>query len=406
MTKRVWSALCACAIVAGMLVGCKEDPPPSLYDATAASGPQPKIAAIAPAGGGLAGVTSLTITGENFNTVPANNLVFFDDVVAPVLQATATQLQLKAPILIKDSIKVKIAVLRSDLYSTPYLYNLTAATDEKFGGISASDEVVSIEADTAGNIFASMLVSGVGSGVWKFSPEGVQGAAAYSPAFSSGVASWRGMKFGAGGAIFCVAGRAIIFRIPPGGGASAVWTSGSGLTNLNDLDFDQNGNMWAGGGPATSIFRIKQDKTVQAFPFVGTVRSVRVYNGYLYVGGKRDSLEKVWRFQISGDNLGTEEEYFNVSSVYGANSSGVYGLSFDTDGDMYVGTDAAAGILLVHPNKASEPYYPGLLKPSTTYLTWGKGAFLFQARGGTVNTKTMVKINTLKTSAPYFGRTL
>jgi hypothetical protein len=195
-----------------------------------------------------------------------------------------------------------------------------------------------------------------------------------------------------------------VFRIPPGGGPVAVWLSGGGLSSLSDLDFDANGNIWAGGVGATSVFRVKPDKSVQAFPFVGDVRSVRVYNGYLYVGGKRDSLEKVWRFAITGDNLGAEEEYFNVSSVYGANSFGVYGLTFDTDGNLYVGTNASAGILLVKPNKSSESYYTGVVSGNTVYLTWGKGSNLFQ--GKVVTTKTIVKINTQKASAPYYGRSL
>jgi hypothetical protein len=404
MKTRQLLALLAVALLAGLLIGCTEEPPPSLYDSNYVSGPQPKVTAIAPATNALAGVTTLTITGENFNSDPAKNMVFFGAATAKLSSATATQLILKAPVVIGDSIKVKVAVQGADLFSTPYLYKLEAPTEDKFGNFGANDEVASMDCDTAGNVFVSMLSSGLGTGVWRFTPDGTKGTTVYSNPFSGAVGSWKGMKFGPGGAIFCVAARAIVFRIPPGGGNAAVWVSGSGLSNLNDLDFDASGNIWTSGTAAASIFRIKQDKSVQAFPFVGTVRAVRVYNGYLYVGGLRDSLEKVWRFPITGDNLGTEEEYFNVSGVYGANSFGVYGLAFDTNGNMYIGTDAADGILLVNSAKQGSPYYPGILSAATVYLTWGKGANLFQGKGGT--TKTIVKINTQKASAPYYGRTL
>jgi hypothetical protein len=301
-------------------------------------------------------------------------------------------------------VKVKIAVAGADLFSSTYTYSLGLPAENKFGNLGANDEVASLDCDTAGNVYASMLNSGLGVGVWKFAPDGTKGVAAYSNAFSTSVGSWKGMKFGPGGAIYCVAARAIIFRIPAGGGNAAVWTSGSGLSNLNDLDFDANGNMWTSGTAATSIFRVKQDKSVQAFAFVGTVRSVRVYNGYLYVGGRRDTLEKVWRFPITGDNLGTEEEYFSLSGYYGQTASGIYGLAFDTNGNLYVGTDASDGIVLVNSSKQGSAYYPGILSAASVYLTWGKGSNLFQGRGGT--TKTIVRINTQKTSAPYYGRTL
>jgi hypothetical protein len=404
MTTKLLLALLACALIGGIFFGCKEDAPASLFDPNYVSGPQPKVTSIDPPANALAGVTTLTINGSNFSAVAGNNLVFFDKVLVPVLQASTTQLQVTAPILPKDSIQVKVAVQKADLFSDVVYYKLNLAADEKFGNFGASEEPVAVECDTAGNAYVSMLASGLGIGIKKFTAAGVRSD--YSPAFSGAVASWRGMKFGPGGALFCVAGRAIIFRVPAGGGASAVWLS-SGLTNLADLDFDQSGNIWTGGPSATSIFRVKQDKTVQSFPFVGTVRSVRVYNNFLYVGGKRDSLEKVWRFPIDGTgNLGAEEEYFNLSSLYGANSYGVTALTFASDGDLFIGTDGPAGIVVVHPNKSYAPMYPGIIIGQSASLTWGKGFDLFQSRVGTPGPKTIVKINALKTGAPYYGRTL
>jgi hypothetical protein len=408
MTTRVLFFLLCCAVVVLLQPGCKTDPPPGLYDPSYVSGPQPKVTSIDPAANALAGVTALTINGSNFSATPGNNLVFFDNVRVSLTSATTTQLKFKAPILPKDSIKVKVAVQGSDLFSEVFLYNLGLAADEKFGNFASGEEPVGMDCDASGNLYVSMLANGLGIGVKKFTTAGLRSD--YSPAFSGAVASWRGMKVGSGGAIFAVAARAIVFRIPPGGGAAGVWTSGSGLGNLYDLDFDANGNLWT-GGPSTAsgagIFRIRPDKAVRAFQFAGTVRSVRVFNGYLYVGGKRDSLEKVWRYPfVATDSLGAEEEYFNVSTRYGANTFGVYAITFSNDGDLYVGTDAPDGILLVHPDKSSEPYYPGIITPHTVAMAWGSGSRLYQSRGGLSTTKTVVDINALKTGAPYYGRTL
>ncbi len=403
MTGKAFFLVLTVGLILAGFPGCAEDPPPSLYDQNYTSGPQPIVTSISPTEA-LAGVTMLTITGSNFSPVPGNNIVLFDKTVVPVLQASATQLQLRAPNLPKDSIRVKVAVLRSDLYSESVLYRLSLAADETFGNFAPSEEPVSVECDAQGNVYVSMLASGQGIGVKRFTPAGSR--TDYSPAFSTTVASWRGMKIGPAGAIFAVAARPIIFRIPPGGGSSAIWLSGSGLANLYDLDFDANGNIWA-GGPTTNVFRIKQDKSVKAFPFVGTVRSVRVFNNYLYVGGKRDSLEKVWRFPlIAPDSLGAVEEYFNLSDMYGANSFGVFGLTFDSEGGMYIGTDAPAGIVLVKADKSYGELYPGVLSGQTLYLAWGDGFNLYQSRSGTAPSKTIVKINTLKNGAPYYGRFL
>jgi len=403
MITRLTILVLGLALILGSL-GCQKEAPASLYDPNYVSGPQPKITSLNPPALGLAGVTSITIAGQNFSTVPANNLVIFDAVQATVLQASATQLVVRAPNLISDTIKVKVGVFRSDLFSNSVSYKLVAAAPD-FGNFKASEVPYAVECDSAGNIYVSLTESGLGSGVKKYTPAGVR--TDYSPPFSTSVGVWRGMKFGPGRAIYSVASRNIIFQIPAGGGASSPWLIGGGLSNLSDLDFDQNGNIWTGGPGATSVFRVKQDKSVQGFPFTGTVRAVRVYNNYLYVGGKRDSLEKVWRFPIgSTGDLGPEEEYFNLSTLYGANSFGVTAITFSSDGDMYVGTDGPDGIVLVHPGKTSEPLYPGIIKPVSSAFAWGKGADLFVSRTGTTAAQTLVDVNTQKASAPYYGRTL
>jgi hypothetical protein len=348
----------------------------------------------------------------NFDPDPTRNLVFFDNILVPVLQAGTTQLLVKAPDLPKDSISVKIGVYRSYLYSDAVLYRLSAAALE-IGNFQPTETPVGVECDTAGNAYVSIAGVPVStSGVFKITRSGDRSL--YSPLFSPTVATWRSMKFGPGGALFCVSARNILFRIPPGGGTSAIWLSGNstnGLTALYDFDFDQDGNIWAAGPtPGTSeankIFRVAQDQTVTGFPFVGFIRAIRVFNRCVYAGGRRGSTEKVWRFPIiAPDSLGTEEEYFDFSAVY---TFGIINsITFDADGNLYIGTDANDGIVIVHPTKASEPLYPGVIQPATASLTWGAGADLFQSRTSSATVvAALVKVNTLKTGAPYYGRLL
>jgi hypothetical protein len=402
MRSNVSAGLVALMMATFWVTGCEEEAPPSAYDPSVTGGPKPVITGIDPQGSALANVTTLTIHGQNFSAVPAENLVFFDVTAATVTTASATQLQMKAPNLVKDSIAVKVAVQGSQLFSSTMIYKLDAAALD-FGNFQSGEAPAGVECDVAGNVYVSIASSQATlTGVKKITPAGDRSD--YSPPFTSSVSNWRNMRFGPGGVMFCVAGRSIIFSIPAGGGNSAIWLSGSGLTSLYDLDFDSQGNIWA-VGPSGSVCRVRQDKNVKTFPFIGTIRAARVYNGYLYVGGKRDSLEKVWRFPIvSSDSLGPVEEYFNLSSLYGANSFGVQTLTFAADGDMYIGTDAADGIVVVHPDGTSEPLYPGVIQSACTVLSWGSGNEAYQARTGSA--PTLVKINLQKAGAPYYGRTL
>jgi len=146
---------------------------------------------------------------------------------------------------------------------------------------------------------------------------------------------------------------------------------------LFDLDFDGDKNIWAGGNN-TNIFRVEPNKTVTTYPFVGAVRSLRVYNGFLYFSAKTDAGDKIWRAQISGAGLGTPEVYFDFGAFY-PNASAL-GITFSSDGVLFIGTDGPARIVVVQATKAhGAPYmtYSALVSPACNSFAWGSGENLY-----------------------------
>jgi len=391
--------LLSLAFLVFLFVSCESNPstPNLYYDTDLTSAPTPTITSISPTTGMLAGVTTITITGTNFSTVKEQNLVYFDSKVAAVTQASTTQLVMTAPNYPKDSITVKVAVYKADKFSNSVTVKLAAAV-AIFGDLGVFDEPYGIACDSAGNLYVSITTSGIGAGVKKFTPAGVRSD--YAP---SGGIRFAALKFGPSGFLYASRGLAAIYRIPPGGPATIWMGPSSGIGAIYDFDFDAQGNLW-GGGLGTDITRIKQDKTVKLFPFDADVQSVRVYNGYLYVAAKTDS-SNIWRFQIiNSDSLGQAEKYFSFSSQYGVPGTAAYAITFSTDGYMYVGTDGADGIILVAPNRSWQPFYPGLFQPQTFLFAWGKGDELYLTRSGSVASHSILRVFTLKSGSPYYGR--
>jgi hypothetical protein len=384
-------------LVFGLSGGCNEDPPTGLYDLPRETRPQPVVTSVDPPASALAGVTSITITGSNFSTVKEENFVYFDASLAQIISASATQLVVRAPVLVKDSVTLRVMVYKAELFSTPRPYKLMA-TVEKFGGLAVVDEPFGITSDAAGNIYVSIVSGGSGVGVKKITPGGVK--TDYAPV-TPGVTRWSGMKIGPGGVLYTARILRVIYQVPAGG-VGAIWVTGSTIGSIYDLDFDAGGNCWAAGNNA-SVYRVKQDKSIKPFAFTGNVRAVRIYSGYLYLGGKVDTTEGVWRAQIiNSDSLGTFEKYFDFTAKYP--TSVVNALTFAADGDMYIGTDAADAIVVVHASKVSEPLYPGLFTATSYAFTWGISDDLYIAR--TVNTPALLKVRMLKDGAPYYGRQL
>lgn len=397
-----------CIVCAIMYFGCSEKAPNSLYNPQYTDAPAPVLTSITPAAGGLAGVTQITIVGTGFSTTPAFNQVWFNATLATVLNATPTQLIVRAPVLVSDSIKVVVSVSGgSEFYSNALDCKLEAAVVE-FGTLEVNERAYAIATDTTGNLYANVVGGGVGTGVTLFNSTGARSG--YSSRISGTFNILTGMKMGWGGALFYAAHQKAIIRVPPGGGTAAIWAT-SGLQQIDDLDFDQNGNMWAAGisptGIAASVFRVRSDKSVHAFAFRANVRSVRVFDNYLYLSGIRDSVETVWRLPIIGDSLGAEETYFQLSSMYPGLPYKASSITFATDGSMFIATDAPAGIILVDPTRSGSAFYPGLITSPVNSIAWTKGPYLFASIGGDAATNPgILRINTEKSGAPYAGATL
>jgi len=402
-------ALTFLAPVLLLLAGCGEEPPPSLYDPAYTSGPQPSITSVTPAGYALAGVSTITINGTNFSTVLGENLIYFNSTLVPALSGTGTQLVVKAPILVGDTVRIKIARYGSDKFNTPFAYRLDPAV-ANFGGYAKPDEPTSIECDASGYVYVSQITSNAGGGVKRLSPNGTPDVGLYAPPLGS-VLRWSGMKMGPGGVLYTVAytGRFYsICQIPAGGGTATVWVNIS--LGVNDLDFDQAGNIWL-AGTAANIYRVKPTKTTKTFPFLSSalIRSVKVFGSYLYVAGKVDVVEGVWRLPLIGDSLGTASKYFDLTAAYPG--SRVNAITFAQDGDMFLATNVSGHpLLVVSPTGSYQDFYPGLFSAENIFLTYGRADTLYVSRTGpgtgtdAYADKKLLKVVTQKTGAPYYGR--
>lgn len=387
-------------IFGAFIYGCQNELTESLYNPNKSVGAVPEIISILPADSTLAGVGLITINGNNFSPIPSHNMIFFGDKLAEIKTASEKQLVVKSPNIVGDSIAIKIAVDGVAAFSNVVKYKLKSSVS-KLTEFKEGEEPWSITCDAEGNVYVSMLSFGQGVGVRKILSNG--NILDYAPRSSEKY--WFSMKVGPDGGIYTTRKIRAIFKIPPGGGKASTWVA---LKNRRekviDLDFDHEGNIWAGGEGGNALFRVTPDKNIKEFPFIAEVHSVRVFENSLFLAGERDSVSTIWRLPIlSPDSLGSEEFYFNFSAAFPGYSA--LAITFARDGDLYIGTDAPESIVVVHPDKSYEPLYPGLFQSTSLYFAWGTGTNLFVTRQGNENvSQTILKVEMLKESAPYFGR--
>ncbi len=381
------------------LQSCSNDYPPSLFDPNEKFNPDPQITSIKP-DVAFAGVDTLTITGKNFSAEKDDNAVYFNGEKGTVVSSTTTEIKVIAANVIDDSVKIQIRVKNALKFAEYYPYKLEPIYVE-IGGFDDYDDPYGIAVDKDENVYVSLN----GQPVQKITPNG--DVSDYSK-LVRGLATH--MRWGPDGGIYYVFGLQYLLKINPGGGGDGLFAVLPG--GAFDLDFDADGYIYCGGG-GNAIYRVAPDKsvkTVKKYPWI-YINSVRVYDGYLYVAGKYTGTDTtqimngIWRNKILAgvDSLGATELVLNFDNYY--YGSEIMAITFSEDGDMLIGTNQDEGILVLHKNGSLTPLYPGILGPDVYTMVWGNGDFIYVTRKNTDVTKRRVlKINTRKKGAPYFGR--
>lgn len=377
---------------------CAEDPAPSLWDPPDEELPAPNITLIEPVDYALAGVSVITVTGENFSSNIEHNRISFDGQLGEILSASPTQLEVRVPLVVSDSVEVKVSRFGVEDFSNIYYYRMIPPVEEYYEFDPNNNEVpVAITFDQAGNLLVAME----GRGVFKVTPDRV--LSEFIPKGSE--TKWDELRIFSNGDVYGSRTARGIWQMEEGvTPPNQPWALTPSGTFLRNFDFDINTNLWAVGGN-NFIFRINQNQEVSMYDFAATLRAVRVFDNHLYVAGLQTGIEGVWKFAIdSNGDLGQPELYFDMTDAYPDARTNAMAVS--QDGDLFLGTNNPQDpIITVHPDGSDEIFYPGVIEANDIVsMYWPEGNHLFITRtsaGGL--TQTVLRIDTEKSGAVYYN---
>ncbi|MDD8016823.1 MAG: IPT/TIG domain-containing protein [Bacteroidota bacterium] len=412
-TLRLFTALLGVLLLA--ISSCTKDAPSSVYNPNTSFGGPPNVTTIVPENAPyiLGGLTTILINGTNFGTDTSKVHVFFNSTKVSLSSITATQIKLLAPLIIQDSIRVRVSIDGSDKFSDLKYVSIRSVMTLIKDIDTAKQVPNAITFNKNGDLFVSVVTSaGVSDGIYQLSSGG--GSLQFA---TKGTESYfSGLKFRGDSLYAARRANRLVSRNTVNGSMNiftASFPAAALPINIEDFDYDQQRVMWAAGNTSDGgILRIDSLKNVKKFPFPGIIHSVRVFNGALYVSNESstDSTKAVYQIPMNtaDTSLGTAVKYFDLSATVGNKTNIVFGITFDSQGNLYAGTDAPAGIYVVATDKSVQPLYNSLVGPNCQYLAWGNDSYLYAVRvkaSSTSRPTGLFKIDMLgKVTAPYYGQ--
>lgn len=389
------------------LNGCADDPTASLDGYPSANLPSPILSTVEPSTQALAGITEITITGSNFSTDVRNNRVYFNGIPGTTLNATQTQLVVKVPNVVADTVMVKIAVVGAQDFSNQFQYKMISAWEVYYLLDPIAEKAYGIITNNA-----DLLVNLYDIGIWKITPPPFDSTSKSLYVPKGNTQKWDNFRYGPGGELYGVRSARGVWKVAENVAPAAPWAAPSAGV-IVALEFDSNQNLWALNNNNT-IFKFKQDRTITSYPFTGVLRAIRLFNNDLYIAATKDNIEGVWRIPIdSNGDLGTEELYFETTSIRLA--AKITAIAFAADGDLILGMDKGPDpILVVKPDKSYSELYPGVIGAnSVVSIYWpANEESLFFVRGEVRSAdgtkidvgQAPIKVEMQKNGAPYFGQ--
>ena len=389
-----------------LLVFSCEDPnyPENIWDEDDQGNASPSISSVEPEAA-FAGIDTLTISGQNFSENTSENLVYFNNMLGEVVNATTTSLSVVTPNLVSDSVQIRVAVQGAFLFADhSSLYTLTAAVLD-YGPFDQFTDIFSLDLDRDENLIVSMDGT-PNAEFWIVDTN--QDSAVWSGALAKG----SGMKLGPTGSVYFVNYQRFLYKDEQGTPKenSEIFKRLNG--NATDLDFDSYGNLFVGGaGSTVDVVDINDDdgltSGVTEAKNLDTldILSLKVFNDYLYVLTTTvTSDQAIYKMQILDDSgsLGDLELVFDWSAYTNKLSSALC-FTLSESGDLFVGSDSDDQPLTYIQNGNARGFYSSILTAPISYMAWGNSNYLYLINK-TEETNRVQRVDTRMSGADYYGR--
>ncbi|MFH1196075.1 MAG: IPT/TIG domain-containing protein [bacterium] len=400
--KKIKLAALFMAVIMAVVTGCKYDVAEPQYYQDHGTSPTPVITSVVPAGGAAPGYNTITINGQNFETVPDVNGVYFGNVAVEVLSKSNTSLVVRRPNLVTDACNILVVPSKTLVSVKHGPYSVDNVFTE-FDSFLENVTLATVAVDAAENVY---ILESATRNIIKVTPSGektVVGTTTRAP---------YDVRFGPGGKMYFIEHNRSIDVVDLTTGTTSEWIKLPSGKAVRYGDFDAAGNFYC-GGVKSGLVVVDPSLAVTTMDTYtkDEIMGVRVFNGKLYVAVEIATPDAehpklaIWEHPLDGSTVGEGVVYSDLSSNEDFAERAIRSITFSADGKLIIATDAVDPLLVVQLGGGNADYfYKDILPTNCKHMYWGSGNFLYLIIGDTnagVDWKPY-KVDMGGLSAPYY----
>ncbi len=386
-----------------LLINCEYEGPDPILKPVPTDRDDPVITEIVPADVALPGVLEIKIVGENFYPALDTNVVYINGQIAHQKRATADTITIYRPTITGSGLRFAVNVPGAWVIAEKDGYEITEVTSE-YGRYVDTETILTFCLDADQNIYGLEQFS---YSIIKTTPDGIRSTYFVTDVknVKDAIKKATTLRITPDKEIMMAHSKNsklyIIHHITADSMAADEYTTMPAKTPY--IDYDVNGNMFAGG---EGLYVVNPDTVITTLSgYDGfNIIALRVAGDTLYVAGTAadGTTVGIWKNKILssdgqlGANIPVVANWANTGEYAG---SALNGIIVSENGDVYVGTDHVNPILIIHSNGDMEPLYTDILSPTANEIIWGSGTYLY-IRNSTA--KRVYKVAVGLASAPAY----
>ncbi len=360
------------------LLSCEYKGPEAIWTPIPGERDDPKITDILPNDIADPGVLYITIEGENFFPELDSNTVYINGHVAHQKSATANEVVIYRPTVTGTDLRFAIDVPGAWIIADTTGYEIPSVTSE-YGRYTDTENILAYALDDDENIYGMELYS---TTIIKTTPIGDRSVyfTAEEKNLKSAFKSATDLKTAPNKTLLFANSKNYniytIHDVTPDSMAGDIFATLP--TKVRSIDFDQNGNLFAGG---EGLYVIDPDTNVTALDQYNgfEIINLKVKEDTLYVAASSATQTGIWKNQIlsAAGQIGDNILVLDWAAAGDYATSTLNCIAVAANGDIYVGTDNADPVLIIRRNGEIEPLYRDILTSAATQMVWGEGTHLF-----------------------------